>query len=155
MRIRAPLFVAVSAVFAVAAAVAGPARAEIGSGWQSPDSIAGLAGSYSRPPLGRGPIAYVTLNVTHDYDGQRVDGTYTRFYDAGTGGLQLQTGSFGALPNNPAVGPFIFFNDDRGEFRDAFAIAGIKRDPLGKKIVALELVDARDGALFVLTRVGL
>jgi hypothetical protein len=148
MRIRSLLVVL--ALFAV-----GGAQARGDSGWQSPDSIAGLGGSYMRPPLGKGPIAYVTLTVTKDYDGQRVDGTYTRFWDAGSGGLQIQSGTFGALPNNPAIGPFILFNDDHGEFRDAFAIAGIKRDPLGKKIIALELIDARDGALFVLTRVGL
>lgn len=149
MLTRAPL----TAVALVLVAVALPARAD--GGWLPVDSIAGLAGSYTRPPLGKGPIAYVTLTVTHDYEGQRVDGTYTRFYDTGLGGLVLQTGDFGALPNNPAIGPFIYFNDDQGNFRDAFAILGIKRDPLGKKIIALELADARDGTTFVLVRVGL
>jgi hypothetical protein len=148
MRIRASL---IAAVFVLCAppAFAAPTDSD---GWQSPDTLAGLVGSYTRPPLGRGSIAFVTLGGS---DGYRAEGPYTRFVDVGRGQLAVQSGRYAAIANNPAVGAFMLFNDDAGSFRDAYPIVGIKRDPLGIKIIALELIDFRDGSLFALTRVGL
>ncbi|HWE26631.1 MAG TPA: hypothetical protein VHB97_01455 [Polyangia bacterium] len=143
---RASLFL-VAALLLVAA----PARAT-DAGWQSPDTLRGLLGSYTRPPFGAGNIAFLTLNGS---DGYRAQGPYTRFFDAGSGILALQNGSYSALGENPAIGAYIRFDDEAGNFRDLYSIIGIKRDPLGQKIVAIELVDFRDGKVFSLVRVGL
>ena len=121
-------------------------------GWQSPDTLAGLVGSYTRPPFGSGPIAYVTLGGT---DGYRAEGPYTRFFDGGNGILVIQKGTYDALGNNPAIGPFILFLDESGNLRDSYFILGIKRDPLGQKIIAIELSDPTTGRPFSLVRVGL
>lgn len=146
MRIRASLFLVAALVILAATS----ARAD--GGWQTPDTLTGFVGSYTRPLLGGGPIAFVTFRGT---DGYHADGPYTRFFDVGRGQLALQTGTYHAIGNNPAVGPFVFFLDDAGNFRDSFWIAGIKRDPLGLEIIAIELIDPRDGSLFSLVRVGL
>ena len=144
MRILAPL---VAAAFIL---LAPPAFAD--NGWQSPDTLTGLVGSYTRPPFGAGPIAFVTLSGT---DGYRAQGPYTRFYDVGRGQLALQKGTYSAIANNPAVGAFILFEDEAGNLRDAEPIIGIKRDPLGAKITAIELIDPATGKIFSLVRVGL
>lgn len=143
------------AAAALALLVAVPAFADSASsdgGWQSPDTLAGLVGSYTRPPFGGGPIAYVTLRGS---DGYRAEGPYTRFFDGGGGRLVLQTGTYEAIGNNPAIGPFILFLDDNGAARDSYFILGIKRDPLGVKIIAIELADPSTGRPFTLARVGL
>ena len=149
MRLRASSLLAVAAV---AGALNGsPARAD-SSGWQPPDTLTGLVGSYTRPPFGGGPIAFVTLGGA---DGYRAQGPYSRFAEVGGGRLDLQSGTYSAIANNPAVGAFLLFDDAQGNFRDAFPIIGIRRDPLGRKIVAIELLEAYGGKTFVLTRVGL
>lgn len=148
MSIRVPFVAAV----ALAAAVSMSAAHADSAGWQPPDSLAGLVGSYTRPPLTPGPIAFVTLDGS---DGYRAQGPYTRFFDVGGGRLELQEGDYSAIANNPAVGAFILFFDAAGNVRDAFPIIGIKRDPLGKRVVALELLEAYGGTTFVLMRVGL
>jgi len=145
MRIASSLVVA-TLLFALAPAAFADA------GWQPPDTLAGLVGSYTRPPLGGGPIAYVTLGGS---DGYRAEGPYTRFVDAGRGGIAMQQGSYSAIANNPAVGAFILFLDESGNQRDYFPILGLVRDPLGGKIIALELDDPATGKTFTLTRVGL
>ena len=151
MRVPASLVAA-----ALALAVAAPAFADATSttdgGWQSPDTLAGLIGSYTRPPFGGGPIAYVTLRGG---DGYRAEGPYTRFFDAGGGRLVIQNGTYLAIGNNPAIGAFILFLDDNGDARDSYFILGIKRDPLGAKIIAIQLADANTGRPFTLVRVGL
>ena len=147
MRIRGSWLVVVATVAAMLASTAG---ADSG-GWESPDSLAGLVGSYTRPPFGGGPIAFVTLAGG---DGYRAEGPYTRFFDVGRGQLGIQTGTYLAIGNNPLIGPVITFLDDAGSARDTFAIAGIKHDPLGVKIIAIELIDG-NGKLFALVRVGL
>jgi len=148
MRVPASLVAALAVVVTVFACAA-PAFAD--GGWQSPDTLVGLVGSYTRPPFGGGPIAYVSLRGT---DGYRAQGPYTRFVD-GSAGLVMQTGSYSAIANNPAVGAFILFLDDKGEAREAYFILGIQRDPLGGRITALELGDANTGRPFSLVRVGL
>ena len=148
MRVPASLVSALAVVVTVFACAA-PAFAD--GGWQSPDTLAGLVGSYTRPPFGGGPIAYVSLRGT---DGYRAQGPYTRFVD-GSAGLVMQTGSYSAIANNPAVGAFILFLDDKGEAREAYFILGIQRDPLGGRITALELGDPGTGRPFSLVRVGL
>jgi hypothetical protein len=148
MRVPASLVAALAVVVTVFACAA-PAFAD--GGWQSPDTLVGLVGSYTRPPFGGGPIAYVSLRGT---DGYRAQGPYTRFVD-GSAGLVLQTGSYSAIANNPAVGAFILFLDDKGEAREAYFILGIQRDPLGGRITALELGDPSTGRPFSLVRVGL
>jgi len=148
MRVPASLVAALAVVVTVFACAA-PAFAD--GGWQSPDTLAGLVGSYTRPPFGGGPIAYVSLRGT---DGYRAQGPYTRFVD-GSAGLVMQTGSYSAIANNPAVGAFILFLDDKGEAREAYFILGIQRDPLGGRITALELGDPGTGRPFSLVRVGL
>jgi hypothetical protein len=150
MRIRGS-WIAVAAAVVVVFIASSPARADSG-GWLPPDTLVGLVSSYTRPPLGGGPIAYVTLGGS---DGYRAQGPYTRFIDAGRGQIVMQKGAYSAIANNPAVGAFILFDDPQGNFIDAFPIIGIKRDPLGKKIIALELVETYGGKSFVLTRVGL
>ncbi len=137
-------------VVATTLLLAPPALAD--GGWQSPDTLSGLVGSYTRPPFGGGPIAYVTLRGS---DGYRAEGPYTRFFDAGGGRLVIQSGTYDAIANNPAIGAFILFLDDKGNARDSFFILGIKRDPLGVKIIALELADPYSGNAFTLVRVGL
>jgi hypothetical protein len=144
MRIAAAL---IAATFIL---LAPPAFAD--GGWQPPDTLAGLVGSYTRPPFGTGPIAFVTLGGS---DGYRAQGPYTRFYDVGRGQLALQQGTYAAIANNPAVGAFILFEDENGNLRDAEPIIGIKRDPLGAKIIALQLIDPASGKIFSLVRVGL
>ena len=139
-----------TAVLALSVALAPSASAD-DARWQAPDTLAGLVGSYTRPPFGGGPIAFVTLRGS---DGYRAQGPYTRFFDAGGGRLALQIGSYSAIGNNPAIGAYILFLDERGDPRDAFPIVGVQRDPLGREIVALELVDPADGARFTLVRVG-
>ncbi|MGZ3406930.1 MAG: hypothetical protein ACXVAN_10840 [Polyangia bacterium] len=151
MRIRASSLLVAAAVAAATVLVSPSARADAGA-WLPPDTLSGLVGSYTRPPFGGGPIAYVTLGGT---DGYRAQGPYTRFFDVGRGQLAIQQGSYSAIANNPAVGAFILFYDAQGNFLDAYPILGIKRDPLGLKIIAIELVDAYGGKPFVLTRVGL
>jgi len=148
MRVPASLVAALAVVVTVFACAA-PAFAD--GGWQSPDTLVGLVGSYTRPPFGGGPIAYVSLRGT---DGYRAQGPYTRFVD-GSAGLVMQTGSYSAIANNPAVGAFILFLDDKGEAREAYFILGIQRDPLGGRITALELGDPGTGRPFSLVRVGL
>jgi hypothetical protein len=150
MRIRSSFWL-VAAVAVVLLSV-GARAYTTGSGWLPPDTLTGLVGSYSRPALGGGPIAFLTLNGT---DGYRAQGSYTRFLDAGRGQIVLQQGQYSAIANNPAVGAFILFEDAHGTFIDAFPILGIKRDPLGRKITALQLVDTYGGTPFVLNRVGL
>lgn len=150
MRIRGSFLLVAALV--LAAWSSSTARAADSGGWLPPDTLTGLVGSYTRPPLAAGPIAFLTLNGT---DGYRAQGSYTRFNDTGRGGITLQQGLYSAIANNPAVGAFILFEDAQGTFIDAFPIIGIKRDPLGKKIVALELVETYGGTPFVLTRVGL
>ncbi len=142
------------ALVALVLALAPPALADAGStdGWHSPDTLAGLVGSYTRPALGGGPIGYVSLRGS---DGYQAEGPYTRFVDSGRGGLVVQTGSYRAIGNNPAIGAFILFLDDSGAARDSFFILGIKRDPLGQKIIAVELADPATGKSFSLMRVGL
>lgn len=150
MRVPASL-----AAAALALLVAVPAFADSASsdgGWQSPDTLAGLVGSYTRPPFLGGPIAFVTLRGT---DGYRAEGPYTRFFDGGGGRLVIQNGSYSAIGSNPAIGAFILFLDDNGAARDAYFILGIKRDPLGVKIIAIQLGDANTGRAFTLVRVGL
>jgi hypothetical protein len=146
MRTRASLFLVAALVL-----VAAPARAT-DPGWQSPDTLTGFVGSYTRPPFGAGPIAFVTFYGT---DGYRAQGPYTRFYDAGGGRLEIQSGKYSALGENPAIGAYLRFDDAAGNFLDLYSIIGLRRDPLGAKIVALELVDFRDGKVFSLVRVGL
>ena len=150
MRVPVSLAAAALALLVAAPAFADPASSD--GGWQSPDTLAGLVGSYTRAPFGGGPIAYVTLRGT---DGYRAEGPYTRFFDGGGGPLVIQTGSYEAIGNNPAIGAFILFLDDNGAARDSYFILGLKRDPLGAKIVALQLADARTGRPFTLVRVGL
>jgi hypothetical protein len=145
MRIASSLVVATLMLALAPAAVAD-------GGWQPPETLAGLVGSYTRPPLGGGPIAYVTLGGS---DGYRAQGPYTRFVDAGRGQIAMQQGSYSALADNPAIGAFIVFLDESGNLRDAFPILGIARDPLGGKIIAVELDDPATGKTFTLTRVGL
>ena len=147
MRIRGS-WIAVAAVVVVLFASAADADS---GGWESPDSLAGLVGSYTRPPFGGGPIAFVTLAGS---DGYRAEGAYTRFFDVGHGQLAIQTGTYLAIGTNPAIGAIITFLDDAGAARDSFFIAGIKHDPLRKKITAIELIDGA-GKLFSLVRVGL
>lgn len=147
MRVRVPMFLAAALLFLVAA----PAHAT-DPGWQSPDTLTGFVGSYTRPPFGTGNLAFVTFSGT---DGYRAQGPYTRFFDAGGGRLELQSGTYSALGENPAIGAYLRFDDGAGNFRDLYSIIGIKRDPLGQKITALELVDFRDGKVFSLVRVGL
>lgn len=147
MRIRASWLLALVASALVSSSV-GAANS---GGWETPDSLAGLVGSYTRPPLGGGPIAFVTLRGS---DGYRAQGPYTRFFDVGRGQLQIQDGSYIAIGNNPAVGAIITFLDVAGNARDSFWIAAIKHDPLGKEIVAIEMYDPRGGT-FTLVRVGL
>jgi hypothetical protein len=131
-------------------ALGSPAHAD--AGWQSPDTLVGFLGSYTRAPLATGPIAFVTFRGS---DGYRAEGPYTRFFDVGHGRLELQTGTYSALGQNPAIGAYVLFSDEAGNARDLYSIIGIERDPLGRKIVALELVDFRDGKTFSLVRVGL
>jgi len=147
MRIRISSFL-VAALFAL---VAVPAHAT-DPGWQSPETLTGFTGSYTRPPFGSGNIAFLTLSGT---DGYRAEGPYTRFFDAGGGRLELQNGKYSALGQNPAIGAYIRFDDAAGNFRDLYSIIGIRRDPFGQKITAIELVDFRDGKTFSLVRVGL
>ena len=148
---RAP-FVAAALALLLAAPAFADAASTADGGWQSPDTLAGLVGSYTRPPFGGGPIAYVTLRGR---DGYRAEGPYTRFFDGGGGRLVIQNGSYEAIGNNPAIGAFILFLDDNGAARDSYFILGIKRDPLGAKIIAVELADPDTGRPFTLVRVGL
>jgi hypothetical protein len=147
MRIRGSWIAVAAAAVVMLASAAG---ADSG-GWESPDSLAGLVGSYTRPPFGGGPITFVTLAGS---DGYRAEGPYTRFVDVGRGQLAIQTGTYLAIGNNPAIGAIITFLDDAGSARDSFFIAGIKHDPLGRRITAIELIDG-NGKLFSLVRVGL
>ena len=144
MRIVAPLVIALVAVLVASSAFA--------DDWQSPDTLDGLVGSYNRPLFGGGPLAYVSLRGS---DGYRAQGPYTRFVDSGRGGLVVQTGTYEAIANNPAVGAFILFLDENGSARDSYFILGIRRDPLGQKIIAIELADPATGRPFSLVRVGL
>ena len=148
---RVPASLAAAALALVLAAPAFADGASTGA-WQSPDTLTGLVGSYTRPPFGGGPIAYVTLRGS---DGYRAEGPYTRFFDAGGGRLVIQNGTYRAIGNNPAIGAFILFLDDDGEARDSFFILGIQRDPLGARIIAIRLADASTGRPFTLVRVGL
>lgn len=137
---------------ALVAAAAGRARAD--GGWQPPDTLAGLVGSYARSAItpGDGQIAWLTLAGS---DGYRAQGPYTRFVDADAGTLTLQGGTYQAIASNPAIGAVISFFDERGAARDSYFILGIQRDPLGQKIVALQLVGPGGDAPIVLHRVGL
>ena len=149
MRLALPFaagLVALVATFALA-----PTAFADDGGWRSPDTLSGLVGSYTRPPLGGGPIAFVTLRGT---DGYRAQGPYTRFVDAGRGQIAIESGTYSAIGTNPAIGAFILFTDETGQPRDTFFILGVRRDPLGLEIVALELADPADGSRFTLVRVG-
>jgi hypothetical protein len=121
-------------------------------GWQDPATLSGLVGSYARAPLSSGPIAYVSFGGT---DGYRAHGPYRRFALV-DGILTLQTGIYDAIASNPAIGPVILFQDDDGTARDTWAIGGIRRDPLGNTITALQLIPMSvDGPPLILYRVGL
>lgn len=148
MRIRARASLLVVTLVLAAA----PAARAADGGWQSAATLSGLLGSFTRPPFGGGPIAFVTFRGR---DGYHADGPYTRFFDVGRGVLQLQTGTYHALGDNPAIGAYLRFDDGAGNFLDLYSIIGIKRDPFGVEITALELVDFRDGKTFTLVRVGL
>ena len=122
--------------------------------WQDPVTLDGLVGSYARAAIGPGDgeIVYVTFGGS---DGYRAAGPYTRFIEAARGGVALERGRYQAIGDNPAIGPIINFADERGLSRDNYFILGIERDPLGKEIIALELLKGGgDGQPIVLHRVG-
>jgi hypothetical protein len=137
-------------VLAIVCSLAAAARAD--GTWQSPDTLAGLVGTYARLDLAQaGEMSYVSFGGS---DGYRAQGPYTRFVAGENGVLTVQTGNYLAIGNNPAIGPIMTFLDEAGEVRDNYAILGLRRDALGQKIIALELV-APDGKIIALYRVGL
>ncbi len=144
-----------SSILLLAAALllvaAAPARAD--DDWLPPDRLSGLVGTYARlaPAAGDGQIVYVALGGS---DGFRAAGPYTRIVEGdGSSVLAWQRGRYLAIASNPAIGAVITFLDEDGQARDSYAILGVRRDPLGGRITALELV--RDRAPIVLYRVGL
>ena len=80
--------------------------------YEPPDSLSGLLGSYTRywPPAALGEITSMTLSGTEYVD--HVEGTYVRTVNrfCPIVGCNTETGSFWALPNNPAVGAVISFS---------------------------------------------
>jgi hypothetical protein len=137
-------------LLAATLAVAAEARAD--DGFVPPDTLTGLVGSYTRYGFtpGDGQIVYVTLAGS---DGYHAQGPFTRFVAARNGGVALQSGSYIAIGENPAIGAAISFIDGSGTPFDTYFILGIQRDPLGKKIIAIQLL-LRDTPI-VLHRVGL
>jgi hypothetical protein len=138
------------ATFLILFAVAADARAD--NGFVPPDTLSGLVGSYARIGFapGDGEIIYVTLGGS---DGYRAQGPFTRFVAAANGSITLQQGNYYAIGENPAIGSVITFVDTRGAAIDTYFILGITRDPLGNKIVAIEML-LHDTPI-VLHRVGL
>ncbi|MCP3138026.1 hypothetical protein [Pyxidicoccus xibeiensis] len=141
----------------------GPAGAEAletaeAAVYEAPDSLAGLLGSYTRywPPAAAGELTSMTLAGVEHVD--RVEGSYVRtvsrvcpFY-----GCNTESGTFWALPNNPAVGALIVFKDLAGAERDYYAITQLQRSPITGKITGIVLVKGGMAAPvpFTMTRVG-
>ena len=99
----------------------------------------------------------MTLSGTEYVD--HVEGTYVRTVSSlcPIMGCNTETGSFWALPNNPAVGAVISFSDPLGEQRDYYAIVELQRSAFTGKITHLVLVKGGSSTAlpFTMTRVGL
>ncbi len=126
--------------------------------YEAPDSLSGLLGTYTRywPPAAAEEITSMTLSGVEYVD--RVEGSYVRTVSRACPiyGCNTETGTFWALPNNPAVGAVIVFKDLAGAERDFYAITQIQRSTLTGKITGIVLV--KGGSVspvpFTMTRVG-
>jgi hypothetical protein len=120
-------------------------------------SMAGLPGFYLRvPSLGARPGEVVTMWVAGATNPDRtsVSGSYSRTVAPRH---VVETGSFHAIPNNPAIGwAAISFVRSDGEFADAYVVEGILRDLAGR-ISTLQLrrfePDNQLGPPFLMQRV--
>lgn len=126
--------------------------------YASPDSLSGLLGTYTRywPPAAAEEITSMTLTGVEYVD--HVEGSYVRTVSrvCPIYGCNTETGTFWALPNNPATGALIVFKDLTGAERDFYAISQIQRSTLTGKITGIVLV--KGGSVspvpFTMTRVG-
>jgi hypothetical protein len=124
--------------------------------WEEASSIAGLPGTYSRSSWGlpNGAMTSMTL-MGKEIGGGTFEGPYTRVIK----GVGAESGTYNALPTNPAIGfAFIRFaemgNPDKSK---VFVISRLQRLS-ATKIYKLELREVSEndlGAPFVVTRVGL
>jgi hypothetical protein len=111
--------------------------------YESPDSLMGLLGSYSRgswPLAASGELVSMSLSGTSETP-ERVEGSYIR--TLGTtcpAGGCTQSGSFVALASNPAVGAVLLFKDPLGVERDYYSIVSIQRSAFTGKITNIVLV---------------
>lgn len=158
------------AAFALLAACGGPEGAPPAAGdleapgtvesavYEAPDSLSGLLGSYSRtwPPAALGELTSMTLSGMEASD--RAEGTYVRTVSrfCPVVGCNVETGSYWALPNNPAVGAVIAFADPLGVQRDFYAITQLQRSAITGKITHLVLVKGGSTSPqpFTMSRVG-
>ena len=126
--------------------------------YESPDSLSGLLGSYTRywPPAAPEELTSMTLSGVEYED--RVEGSYSRTVSrlCPIIGCNTEYGSFWALPNNPAVGSVIVFRDLAGQERDFYAITQIQRSAFTGKITSIVLVKGggTNPQPFTMNRVG-
>lgn len=125
--------------------------------YESPDSLAGLVGTYSRswPLAASEELLTMTLTGTEYVD--RVEGSYVRTVSrtCPVVGCNTETGSFYALPNNPAIGSFIAFRNLAGETVDVYSISQIQRSLFTGKITGIILQKGVNGSQpFTMIRVG-
>ncbi|MCP3103463.1 hypothetical protein LZ198_31725 [Myxococcus sp. K15C18031901] len=127
--------------------------------YESPDSLIGLSGTYSRTWPLAAPEELLTMTLTGTEQIDHVDGTYVRTVSRACPilGCNSESGSFYALPNNPAMGAFIVFRDLAGQNRDVYAILQIQRSAFTGKItgIVLQKGDVTPVQSFTMTRVGL
>ncbi|NTX14585.1 hypothetical protein HUA74_18705 [Myxococcus sp. CA051A] len=125
--------------------------------YESPDSLAGLVGTYSRTWPLAAPEELLTMTLTGTEYADRVEGSYVRTVSRTCPvlGCNTETASFYALPNNPAIGSFIAFRDLAGETRDVYSISQIQRSLFTGKITGIVLQKGVNGSQpFTMTRVG-
>lgn len=126
--------------------------------YEAPDSLAGLVGSYTRywPPAASEELTSMTLTGTEYVD--HVEGSYVRTVSRACPlyGCNTESGTFWALPNNPAVGAVLVFKDLTGAERDFYNIAQIQRSTLTGNITGIVLVKGgvTNPQQFTMTRVG-
>jgi hypothetical protein len=126
--------------------------------WEEASSIAGLPGTYSRSSWGlpTGAMTSMTL-LGGEIGGGTFEGPYTRSIK----NVGVESGSYHALPTNPAIGfAFIAFTKAGAEDQKVFVITRIQRLSRAptSKIYKVALREVRENDFLpelVLTRVGL
>ena len=126
--------------------------------YESPDSLLGLSGTYSRTWPLAAPEELLTMMLTGVEQVDRVEGTYARTVSRACPvlGCNSEAGSFYALPDNPAIGSFIVFRDAADQDLNFYAILQLQRSAFTGNITGIVLLKGgvTSPQSFTMTRVG-